>query len=83
MGQTEVYEWLKNQRIELHNEGYFTPKQIHIGLYGETKATPITATYDSLTRLLHAKMLEYQLGGNPISLGNSWSICYRYKMQQK
>jgi hypothetical protein len=78
MAQSIILEWLRTQRAA-GNDSYFTPRQIHEGLYGEKNRKSIQSTYASLTGLLATGMLEHQLGGNQLSFSSSWHQCYRAK----
>lgn len=78
MAQSIILEWLRTQRAA-GNDSYYTPKEIHLGLYGPKPRTSIQSTYASLTGLLATGMLEHQLGGNQRGFANTWHQCYRAK----
>jgi hypothetical protein len=81
MGQSEVYEWLKKQRVELHNDNYFTAKQIHEALHNDPQDCPLQGLYGALPKLLRSGFIEYQLGGDKLGLTrNDWYLSYRYKI---
>jgi len=81
MGQTEVLEWLKKQRLELGNEQYFTVKEVALGMNHEV--TPdimysLQSYNGSLTKLRRSGEIEWIIGGSLCS----WLIRHRYKLKK-
>lgn len=80
MGQSEILEWMRYQRIELKNDGYFTRKEIAKALrMSEGVSSSLESIRGDLAILLRWDFIEYKLGGNV----TEWCKHYRYRIPPK